>query len=113
LRATCAARLKNRQVSADILDMNITIHRDDVSYGPYTMDQVKELVARGRLGRADLACVEGQSKWQPLENLIIQESFRKQRQAYIVEMNSDPKPKKKKSNGKTGKWGDRWLWKPE
>lgn len=95
------------------MGMNITIHRDDVSYGPYSMDQVKELVARGRLGRADMACVEGQGKWQPLEHLIIQESFRRQRQAYIAEMNSDPKPKKKKSNGKSGKYGDRWLWKPE
>ena len=92
--------------------MNITIHRDDVSYGPYTMEQVKDLVARGRLGRRDLACVEGQGKWQPVENLIIQESFRRQREAYITEMNTDPKPKKK-SNGTGGKHANRWLWKPE
>ena len=63
LRAKSSALLKNSPVPADILGMNITIHRDEVSYGPYTMEQVKELVARGRLGRRDLACVEGQGKW--------------------------------------------------
>jgi hypothetical protein len=91
--------------------MNITIHRDDVSYGPYTMEQVKDLMARGRLGRRDMACVEGQGKWQPLENLIIQDSFRRQRATYITEMTTDPKPKK--NDGKGGKHAHRWLWKPD
>ena len=92
--------------------MNITIHRDDVSYGPYTMEQVKELIARGRVGYGDLACVQGQEKWQPVENLIIQDSFRRQRQAYIAEMNSSPK-KNGGNNRKAGKHAKRWLWKPE
>jgi len=104
-------RLKNGRGCADIMGMNITIHRDDVSYGPYTMEQVRDLLTRGRLGRRDLACVEGQGKWQPVENLIIQDSFRRQRQAYVTQMNSDPKPKKK-SNGSGGKHANRWLWKP-
>lgn len=93
--------------------MNITIHRDEVSYGPYTMEQVKDLIARGRLGRADLACVEGQGKWQPLENLIIQESFRRQRAAYIAEAASSSPNPKKKGTGKGGKHANRWLWRPE
>jgi hypothetical protein len=96
---------------ADKVGMNITIHRDEVSYGPYTMEQVTDLISRGRLGRSDLACVEGQGKWQPLENLMIQESFRRQRAAYIAELSSDPKPKKK-NDGKGGKHANRWLWKP-
>ena len=94
--------------------MNITIHRDDISYGPYTIEQVEELVARGRLVRADKACVEGGSTWEPVENLIIQESFKRQRAAYIAEMNSSPNPKKKSnsSGDKGGKHANRWLWKP-
>jgi hypothetical protein len=104
--------LKISQIPADKVGMNITIHRDDVSYGPYTMEQVKALVARGRLGRRDMACVEGKGKWQPLENLIIQDSFRNQREAYITESNSNPNSKPKKSDGKGGKHANRWLWKP-
>ncbi len=108
--------LKYGSIKADIEGMNITIHRDDVSYGPYTMEQVKELIARGRIGYRDLACIHGQGKWQPVENLIIQDSFRRQREAYIEQMNSSPNPKKKsggKGNGKGGKHANRWLWKPE
>jgi hypothetical protein len=103
-----ASSPQEKSGSADIPGMNITIHRDEVSYGPYTMEQVKAMVAKGRVGRADLACLEGGSKWEPLENLIIQESFRRQRAAYVAEMNSSPK--KKKSGGKHA---NRWLWKPE
>ncbi len=97
--------------AADNRGMSITIHRDEVSYGPYTIEQVKELMAKGRLGRRDMACVEGKGKWQPLENLIIQDSFRKQRETYISELNSESKPRKK-SDGKSGKHANRWLWKP-
>ncbi len=89
--------------------MNITIHRDEVSYGPYTLEQVTELISQHRFARGDLACVEGGSKWEPVENLIIQESFRRQRTKYIAEMNSSPK----KRNEKKGKHANRWLWKPE
>jgi hypothetical protein len=89
--------------------MNITIHRDDVSYGPYTLEQVKELVAQRRFAHGDLACVDGAGKWQPLENLLIQESFKRQRAHYIAELSSSPK----KGNEKKGKHANRWLWKPE
>jgi hypothetical protein len=89
--------------------MNITIHRDDVSYGPYTLKQVKELISQRRFTQSDLACVEGGDKWQPLENLLIQESFRRQRANYVAQMNSSPK----KGDGKKGKHANRWLWKPE
>jgi hypothetical protein len=104
--------LKTGRAVADNEGMNITIHRNNISYGPYTMEQVRELMTRGRLGHRDLACVEGAERWEPLENLIIQDSFRRQRAAYIAELNSDPKPKKK-NDGKGGKHAKRWLWKPE
>jgi hypothetical protein len=89
--------------------MNITIHRDDVSYGPYTLEQVKELITQRRFAHGDLACADGGGKWQPLENLLIQESFRRQRAKYIAEQNAAPK----KDNSKKGKHANRWLWKPE
>lgn len=90
--------------------MNITIHRDDVTYGPYTMEQVKLLVAQHRLGSRDMARVEGETRWVPLENLLIQESFRRQRAAYIAEVHASSQQPKKKAGGKHA---NRWLWKPE
>jgi hypothetical protein len=89
--------------------MKITIHRDAISYGPYTLDQVRELVTQHRFARGDLACVEGEGKWRPLEELIVQESFRRQRANYIAEKNAAPK----KGDGKKGRHANRWQWRPE
>jgi hypothetical protein len=94
--------------SADISGMKITIQRDDVSYGPYTIEQVKELISQRRFAHLDLARVDGANHWYTLENLIIQDSFRRQRVRYIEEMNAKPQ----KDSGKNGKYAKRWQWKP-
>ncbi len=88
--------------------MSITIHRDNINYGPYTMDQVKELIAQRRVVHGDLAWVDGGQKWERLENLIVKESFRRQREAYVK--NSAPKPDR--GAPKKGKHANRWEWKP-
>ncbi len=89
--------------------MSILIHRQDKEYGPYSIEEVKGLVLKKLLAHQDWARLEGAMKWQPLEHLLIQHSFRQQREAYVASMNSAPDKKR----GKKSKHANRWLWKPE
>lgn len=50
--------------------MNILIHRDGQSYGPYTLDQVKHYLGNGSLVENDLAWHEGCVDWLPVKDII-------------------------------------------
>ncbi len=49
--------------------MLIYIHRDGQTFGPYSVEQVRESVASGDIKASDLACVEGGTEWIPLGEL--------------------------------------------
>ena len=51
--------------------MNIIIARDNQTFGPYTRDQVEELVEQGELSSEDLASWEGIEEWCPLTELLV------------------------------------------
>lgn len=49
--------------------MPITINRDGENHGPYTPEEVRDLLANGTLKEDDLAHEEGTDGWVPLSNL--------------------------------------------
>jgi len=49
--------------------MQIFIHRDGRQFGPYSADQVRQMLAEGELKPDDLAWHEGLTDWQPLGSL--------------------------------------------
>jgi Zn-dependent protease with chaperone function len=50
--------------------MKIYVNQDNQRRGPFTRDQVRELVYSGDVKRSALACTEGTSDWIPLETLL-------------------------------------------
>ena len=50
--------------------MNIIITRDDQTFGPYSKDQVVELVVQGELSPDDLGSWEGGEDWVSLKQLL-------------------------------------------
>ena len=50
--------------------MNIIIARDDQTFGPYSKDQVVELVVQGELSPDDLGSWEGGEDWVSLKQLL-------------------------------------------
>ena len=50
--------------------MNIVIARDDQTFGPYSRDQVADLLEQGELSPGDLASWEGGGDWQSLNELL-------------------------------------------
>jgi len=50
--------------------MNIVIARDDQTFGPYSRDQVDDLLEQGELSPGDLASWEGGEDWQSLNELL-------------------------------------------
>ena len=50
--------------------MNIIIARDDQTFGPYSKDQVAELIAQGELSPDDLGSWEGGEDWVSLKQLL-------------------------------------------
>jgi|TARA_B100001971_G_C18196610_1_gene541861 uncharacterized protein (TIGR00266 family) len=50
--------------------MNISISRNGQQYGPYSAEQVQQMLASGQLAAADLAYTEGMSEWKPLGELL-------------------------------------------
>jgi hypothetical protein len=50
--------------------MNIVIARDDQTFGPYSRDQVADLLEQGELSPGDLASWEGGEDWQSLNELL-------------------------------------------
>ena len=49
--------------------MNIWISRDGQKYGPYTVKQLEEWLAQGKVAQYDLAWNQGQS-WRPLGDVL-------------------------------------------
>ena len=49
--------------------MPITINRDGENFGPYTPEEIRELLANGTLKEEDLAHEEGTEDWVPLRSL--------------------------------------------
>ena len=49
--------------------MQITINRDGKNHGPYTIEQVHELLSSGSLQDIDLAYHEGASDWVLLKDV--------------------------------------------
>jgi Zn-dependent protease with chaperone function len=50
--------------------MKIYVNQDDQQRGPFTTDQVRELVYSGGVKRSALACTEGTTDWVPLETFL-------------------------------------------
>ena len=50
--------------------MNIVIARDDQTFGPYSRDQVANLLEQGDLSPGDLASWEGGEDWRSLNELL-------------------------------------------
>lgn len=50
--------------------MRLYISQNDRAMGPYTEEQIRELIYKGEVERAALACREGENDWQPLEPLL-------------------------------------------
>ena len=44
----------------------ITVRRDDENYGPYSIDDVNQMLVAGRLDSEDLAWLEGSPEWTQL-----------------------------------------------
>ncbi len=53
--------------------MKIYVNQDNQQLGPYSKEQVRELVYSGDVKRSALACPEGTTDWVPLEKLLNQQ----------------------------------------
>jgi uncharacterized protein (TIGR00266 family) len=49
--------------------MQITINRDGQNYGPYTVEQLQQMLQAGRAQLTDLANYEGAAEWVPLSQI--------------------------------------------
>ena len=49
--------------------MQITINRNGENYGPYSLEQVREMLDSGQAQPTDMGHVEGESEWVPLSEL--------------------------------------------
>jgi len=49
---------------------NITIHRDGSNFGPYTLEQINEMVKNNQILSTDMGWVEGGNEWQPISKLL-------------------------------------------
>jgi Zn-dependent protease with chaperone function len=50
--------------------MNIYVNQDNQQLGPYTRDQVQDLIWRGEVRRSSLARADGGNDWVPLDSLL-------------------------------------------
>ena len=48
---------------------NITVNHDNQNYGPFSIDQINQMLAAGRLNDTDLAWIEGTPDWQRVSAL--------------------------------------------
>ena len=74
--------------------MPIFISREEESSGPYTFDEVRELLAEGSLLSADLAWHEGLEQWIPLSELVGQSTMPESVPLPSVPIVVDPVPTK-------------------
>src|SRR4051794_6591422 len=52
------------------------VNRQGQKFGPYSLDQVRNLLAAGRLQWNDLAWIEGTEEWKPLAMLLSRSEIR-------------------------------------
>lgn len=50
--------------------MTYLIYRDGQQYGPYTLDDVRQYCAQGRIAQSDFAWAEGMPEWVTVEKLL-------------------------------------------
>jgi hypothetical protein len=71
--------------------MEIYLYQNDKQVGPYTEQQLRDMVASGAIGKTEFAWHEGLGEWQPLDKII---SFAPAAPAF------PPPPEKQNNNGK-------------
>lgn len=54
--------------------MQFTIARDGQQYGPYREEEVRNLLAQGRLSPSDLAWTEGMPDWRTLSQVLLEQA---------------------------------------
>src|ERR1051326_4368914 len=54
--------------------MKIYVNQDDKQLGPYSTEQVRELVYSGDVKRSSLACSEGTTDWIPVDMLLTRQN---------------------------------------
>ncbi len=69
--------------------MNIVIARDDQTFGPYSRDQVVNLLEQGDLSPGDLASWEGGEDWRSLNELLSSSSESKEMSTREEDENED------------------------
>ena len=69
--------------------MNIVIARDDQTFGPYSRDQVANLLQQGDLSPGDLASWEGGEDWRSLNELLSTSSESEQMSTQEEDENED------------------------
>jgi hypothetical protein len=52
------------------MGMSIMVHRDKRDYGPYTLEEIKDLMQQNLVSETDNAFVEGGAVWRPLGELL-------------------------------------------
>jgi GYF domain 2 len=50
---------------------NYYLHRDGQNHGPYSEEQLKQLVTSGQVAQSELICPEGGSDWVPASTLMV------------------------------------------
>ena len=50
--------------------MNIYLYKNDQQSGPYSEEQIKEMIAQGSLNNSDLAWKEGLENWQQVDSVL-------------------------------------------
>ena len=49
--------------------MKIFVGKNDEQYGPFTVNQINESIAKGEFSLEDLGWYEGLDEWKPLRNI--------------------------------------------
>jgi hypothetical protein len=73
--------------------MSIIIHREDKDYGPYSLEEVKDLVLKGVLTQDDLARAKEDKEWVPLKTLLSQVSSHARTTLFAASRVSPPEEK--------------------
>ena len=69
--------------------MQITINRNGENYGPYSLEQVREMLDSGQAQPTDMGNVEGKSEWVPLSKLSKNLSEAEEKPPVIGSQDSD------------------------
>lgn len=62
--------------SSDEIQFSVMRRNEETAFGPYTIEQIYELLKDGRLSREDFVYYEGMEDWQPIDEVFdIQEQI--------------------------------------